>query len=74
LKVRFVDLKMLSTGENVSKAVEMLLDKVMLRMDTLSMPGRMLPITMPTVENGHETELSERIRLENASEKSKCNC
>lgn len=60
----------LSTGENVAKAVEMLLERVMLRMDTLSLPGRMLPITMPPVVNGHD----DRIRLENASEKTKCNC
>lgn len=58
----------------MSKAVEMLLDKVMLRMDkVMSLPGRMLQITLPPTENGHE-ENDSRIRLENASEKSKCNC
>lgn len=63
-----------TTGENVGKAVEMLLDRVMLRMDkVMSLPGRMLSITMPPTENGHE-ENNVRIRLESASEKSKCNC
>lgn len=61
-----------SAGENVNKAVEMLLDKVMLRMDAvMSLPGRMLPITLPSMQNGHDED---RITLENASEKSKCNC
>lgn len=62
------------TGENVSKAVEMLLDRVMLRMESLSLPGRMLPINMyPIDRNGHD-EQSDRIKLEHASDKSKCNC
>lgn len=60
-------------GENVAKAVEMLLDRVMLRMDTLSLPGRMLPIALPPTENGHE-ENGDRIKLEHASDISKCNC
>lgn len=61
-------------GENVSKAVELLLDRVMLRMDkVMSLPGRMLSITMPPTGNGHE-ENNVRISLENSSENSKCNC
>lgn len=62
-------------GENVNKAVEMLLDMVMLRMDTVmssALPGRMLPIGM-TSENGQD-ENKDSIRLEHASDKSKCNC
>lgn len=62
-------------GENVNKAVEMLLDLVMLRMDTVmssALPGRMLPIGMPS-ENGKD-ENKDSIRLEHASDKSKCNC
>lgn len=51
----------------------MLLDRVMLRMDTLSLPGRMLPIALPPTENGHE-ENGDRIKLEHASDISKCNC
>ncbi|CRK93096.1 CLUMA_CG006494, isoform A [Clunio marinus] len=62
------------TGENVSKAVEMLLDKVMLRMDTLSFPGRMLPITLPPlVENSHNGN-DASIKLDNTTARSKCNC
>lgn len=62
------------SGENVNKAVEMLLEKVMLRMDkVMSLPGRMLPITFPPASNGHE-ETDERIKLESASDKTKCNC
>lgn len=61
----------LSTGENVSKAVEMLLDRVMLRMESLSFPGRMLPIKVG--ENGNEKS-NEPIRLDEAVDKSKCNC
>lgn len=62
------------SGENVNKAVDMLLEKVMLRMDkVMSLPGRMLPITFPTATNGHG-ETDERIRLESASDKTKCNC
>lgn len=58
----------------MSKAVEMLLDKVMLRMDkVMSLPGRMLPINFAPNENGHD-ENNGRVRLESASEKSKCNC
>lgn len=62
------------SGENVNKAVEMLLERVMLRMDkVMSLPGRMLPITFPPSDNGHD-KTDERIRLENAADKTKCNC
>lgn len=58
----------------MNKAVEMLLEKVMQRMDkVMSLPGRMLPITFPPAKNGHE-EADDRIRLESASDKTKCNC
>ncbi|KAG5683519.1 hypothetical protein PVAND_012793 [Polypedilum vanderplanki] len=62
------------TGENVSKAVEMLLDRVMLRMESLSFPGRMLPVNVLPIENGQSEAPEERIRLEHATDKSKCNC
>lgn len=51
----------------------MLLDRVMLRMEALSLPGRMLPIATLPVKNGRD-EQTERIKLEHASDKSKCNC
>lgn len=58
----------------MSKAVEMLLERVMIRMETLSFPGRMLPINnVESAENGHEVP-DDRIRLEHATDKSKCNC
>lgn len=68
----FVDASL--SGENVNKAVDMLLEKVMLRMDkVMSLPGRMLPSTFPPSANGHE-DTDERIKLESASDKTKCNC
>ena len=66
----FNPIKNSSTGENVSKAVELLLDRVMLRMETLSLPGRMLPIGNTSIKNGEH----EPIRLEDAEDKSKCIC
>lgn len=65
-------LLLLLPGENINKAVEMLLDKVMLRMENLSLPGR-LPINLLPSENGHG-ESSGSVKLEHASEKTKCNC
>lgn len=48
----------------------------MLRMETMSLPGRMLPITLPAFENGngHSENNENSIKLEHASDKTKCNC
>lgn len=62
------------TGENVNKAVEMLLDRVMLRMESLAFPGRILPpMSVLSLQNGHDST-DDRIRLEQIEDKSKCNC
>jgi hypothetical protein len=54
----------------------MLLDRVMLRMESLSFPGRLLPLTTSPNKNGDNTNSStEPIRLVDEDEdKSKCIC
>lgn len=68
-------------GENVSKAVEILLDKVMLRMENCmtELPGRrlLLPSMLQSNTNGNSNgndELNSRIRIERVPDKAKCNC
>ena len=52
----------------------MLLDRVMLRMESLSFPGRILPpMSIPPLQNGHDAP-DDRIKLEQAGDKTKCNC
>lgn len=58
----------------MNKAVEMLLDRVMLRMETLSFPGRILPpMSVQPLQNGHDAP-DDRIKLEQTADKTKCNC
>lgn len=54
----------------------MLLDRVMLRMEMMSLPPRM-SINFPPIlnGNGHDQEIAERIKLDSIPENSNnCNC
>lgn len=51
----------------------MLLERVMLRMETLSLPGKMLPLNNHPTKNG-DHQPDQPIRLEDAPDKSNCIC
>lgn len=54
----------------MSRAVEMLLDRVMKTMETISLPGKMLPLNIYNGSNGNgvHDENKGRVKLENVSE------
>lgn len=62
-----------ATGENVASSIEMLLDRVMKRMETSVLKSQMLAVTgYHSDENGHEK--NDRIKIIDLPDKSKCNC
>lgn len=62
-----------ATGENVANSIEMLLDRVMKRMETSVLKEQILAVTGYQADgNGHEK--NDRIKIVDLPEKSKCNC
>lgn len=52
----------------------MLLDRVMLRMESLSFPGRLLPLSSKNGDNSQPIRLEEVKEEEDIPDKSKCFC